>query len=263
MLDRFKSSSNPLFSRSFSIVGLWPAQQHDAGYSYCRSLRDCFLDHGEEHRVSWSSGRIGESQPSRKKHLRTNVNLLLLLLTICDGVGASSPQLCRSQYVVAVDESQTTLEDFTRAVSRILGSGKTHVVPAEDMHLVRDVSQMDCDMISINIRLELGVAGEFGFEVRQIGLGRVDGRSLVGASQLKLRTSRPFRSGPAAKDLSRTLIAWSKSIARSASSHRFALRSTGHPVLARPLWPRSCAKNTSCITLIARCGPYFSVYRDC
>ncbi|XP_043118384.1 adenylate kinase 7 [Puntigrus tetrazona] len=60
----------------------------------------------------------------------------------------------KSQYFVAVDDSKNTMEDIIKAVTSVLGSGKTQNVSKEEIYLIRDLTQTDIDSLLVNLRIE-------------------------------------------------------------------------------------------------------------
>lgn len=60
----------------------------------------------------------------------------------------------KTRYIVAVDESQSTLEEIVKAVSESLTTGKVAKMPKEQAALIKGVSQMELDMLLVNLRME-------------------------------------------------------------------------------------------------------------
>ncbi|KAM4625927.1 adenylate kinase 7 [Polymixia lowei] len=57
-------------------------------------------------------------------------------------------------YLVAVDDSNNTMEDIVKAVASVLGQGKIQRMPFEDAFLIRDLNQMDIDSMLVNLHME-------------------------------------------------------------------------------------------------------------
>ncbi|KAK2878932.1 hypothetical protein Q8A67_019723 [Cirrhinus molitorella] len=60
----------------------------------------------------------------------------------------------KSQYLVAVDDSKSTMEDIIKAITLALGPGKTQNVSKEEIYLIRDLTQTDIDSLLVNLRIE-------------------------------------------------------------------------------------------------------------
>ncbi|KTG40405.1 hypothetical protein cypCar_00022793 [Cyprinus carpio] len=60
----------------------------------------------------------------------------------------------KSQYFVAVDDSKNTMEDIIKAVTLVLGPGKTQNVSKEEIYLTRDLMQTDIDSLLVNLCIE-------------------------------------------------------------------------------------------------------------
>ncbi|KAK3537897.1 hypothetical protein QTP70_022441 [Hemibagrus guttatus] len=60
----------------------------------------------------------------------------------------------KSQYLLAVDESQNTVADIISAIASVLGPGKTRNVPKEDVFLTEELTQAEIDHLFINLRME-------------------------------------------------------------------------------------------------------------
>ncbi|XP_013392761.1 adenylate kinase 7 [Lingula anatina] len=58
------------------------------------------------------------------------------------------------RYIVAVDDSQTTLEEIVKAVSINLGTGKIKHISKEEALLSKDIEQADFDMLLVNLRMD-------------------------------------------------------------------------------------------------------------
>ncbi|XP_041702980.1 adenylate kinase 7 [Coregonus clupeaformis] len=60
----------------------------------------------------------------------------------------------KPHYLVAVDDSKTTIDDIVKTIAYVVGPGKTKRVPKEDAFLTRDLRQMDIDALFVNLRVE-------------------------------------------------------------------------------------------------------------
>ncbi|KAF4102080.1 adenylate kinase 7 isoform X1 [Onychostoma macrolepis] len=60
----------------------------------------------------------------------------------------------KPQSFVAVDDSKNTMEDIVKAVTFMLGPGKTQNVSKEEIYLIRDLTQTDIDSLLLNLRIE-------------------------------------------------------------------------------------------------------------
>jgi len=74
-------------------------------------------------------------------------DLASVVLNICD----AKPKV---RYVLAVDDSKSTLEDMVRAISKNLGNGKTKFVSREDALIEKEIEQADFDMLLVNLRMD-------------------------------------------------------------------------------------------------------------
>ncbi|CAK6969990.1 adenylate kinase 7 [Scomber scombrus] len=57
-------------------------------------------------------------------------------------------------YLLAVDYSNNTMEEIVKAVASALGPGKIQKMPFEEAYLTQDLSVMEVDSMSINLRME-------------------------------------------------------------------------------------------------------------
>jgi adenylate kinase len=53
----------------------------------------------------------------------------------------------KARYIVAVDDSKSTLKQITKAISKNLGTGKFKQVPKEDALLNKELSVSRCDLL--------------------------------------------------------------------------------------------------------------------
>ncbi|XP_015487662.1 adenylate kinase 7 isoform X1 [Parus major] len=58
------------------------------------------------------------------------------------------------QYVLAVDTSMHTLEQLIKCISKNLGPGKIEKIPKENAFLSKELTQMQLDMLFVNLRFE-------------------------------------------------------------------------------------------------------------
>ncbi|XP_050830646.1 adenylate kinase 7 isoform X5 [Serinus canaria] len=58
------------------------------------------------------------------------------------------------QYILAVDASMHTLRQLVKCISKNLGPGKTEKVPKENAFLSKELTQMQLDMLFVNLRME-------------------------------------------------------------------------------------------------------------
>ncbi|NXC83958.1 KAD7 kinase, partial [Cercotrichas coryphoeus] len=58
------------------------------------------------------------------------------------------------QYVLAVDTSMHTLEELVKGISKNIGPGKIEKIPKEDAFLSKELTQMQLDMLFVNLRME-------------------------------------------------------------------------------------------------------------
>ncbi|NWH31606.1 KAD7 kinase, partial [Chloropsis hardwickii] len=59
-----------------------------------------------------------------------------------------------SQYVLAVDTSMHTLGELVKCISKNVGPGKIEKVPKENAFLSKELTQMQLDMLFVNLRME-------------------------------------------------------------------------------------------------------------
>ncbi|NWH67251.1 KAD7 kinase, partial [Geococcyx californianus] len=60
----------------------------------------------------------------------------------------------RSHYILAVDESMHTLQELIKCISKNVGPGKTEKIPKENAFLSKELTQMQFDMLLVNLRME-------------------------------------------------------------------------------------------------------------
>jgi adenylate kinase len=69
-----------------------------------------------------------------------------------------------TKYLVAVDDSKSSLFDITKAVSEALGSGVVKKVDKEEAFLNKDLSQSDYDMLTCSLKIDATHVKEMSFE---------------------------------------------------------------------------------------------------
>ncbi|XP_030574781.1 adenylate kinase 7 [Archocentrus centrarchus] len=57
-------------------------------------------------------------------------------------------------YLLAVDNSENTMEEIVKKIASVLGPGKIQKKPSEDAFLTKDFSVMEIDSILVNLRME-------------------------------------------------------------------------------------------------------------
>lgn len=65
-----------------------------------------------------------------------------------------SDQKPKVRYLVAVDDSKVTLKAITKAVAKNIGTGKFKTVAKEDALLNKEITQVDFDMLSLDLRMD-------------------------------------------------------------------------------------------------------------
>ena len=83
-------------------------------------------------------------------HIR---DLAWVIVNICD----LKPKV---RYIMAVDDAKSTMEEIIRSISKNLGTGKIKFISKEDSLEETDLSQMEFDMLNVNLRLETTVLKE-------------------------------------------------------------------------------------------------------
>ncbi|NXR26377.1 KAD7 kinase, partial [Cinclus mexicanus] len=58
------------------------------------------------------------------------------------------------QYLLAVDTSMHTLEELVKCISKNIGPGKIEKIPKENAFLSKELTQMQLDMLFVNLRME-------------------------------------------------------------------------------------------------------------
>ncbi|KAL5008400.1 hypothetical protein ScPMuIL_013981 [Solemya velum] len=73
------------------------------------------------------------------------------LAAVIQNIADSKPKV---RYLIAKDDSQTTLEDIVKAVSSGLGTGKVKNITKEEALLNKDIGQSDFDMLLVSLRMD-------------------------------------------------------------------------------------------------------------
>ncbi|NXB78390.1 KAD7 kinase, partial [Donacobius atricapilla] len=73
------------------------------------------------------------------------------LAVVLQNVADHRPDL---QYILAVDTSVHTLEELVECISKNIGPGKIEKVPKENAFLSKELTQMQLDMLFVNLRME-------------------------------------------------------------------------------------------------------------
>lgn len=60
----------------------------------------------------------------------------------------------KARYILAVDQSHSTLRDIVKSISRALTTGKVHTMMKEDAQITQDVSQIAIDSLSADLMME-------------------------------------------------------------------------------------------------------------
>ncbi|XP_068195196.1 adenylate kinase 7 [Antennarius striatus] len=96
-------------------------------------------------------------------------------------------------YLLAVDNSNNTLEDIVKTVSSALGPGKTQKRAFEEAYLVKDLSVMEIDSLTVNLRME-GVHVKELFSISwRCESGLVENMELVVEEYRDTRRLQPLR----------------------------------------------------------------------
>ncbi|RDD36619.1 Adenylate kinase 7 [Trichoplax sp. H2] len=120
-------------------------------------------------------------------------DLASIILNVMDG----NP---RVKYIIAVDDSQSTLEEIVRAVSINLGSGKVKNVTKEEAISDKNIEKADFDKLLVSLRMESTTAKDLNVEwVAETGLvDNIEGVIREYKEERKLFPLRMFVFGPPA-----------------------------------------------------------------
>ncbi|XP_047652322.1 adenylate kinase 7 isoform X1 [Phacochoerus africanus] len=84
----------------------------------------------------------------------TNVIPAIHVLDLAGVIQNIIDHVPKLHYLVAVDDSVHTLEDFVKCISRSTGPGKIQKVPKENAFLTKDLTQENIDHLLLNLRME-------------------------------------------------------------------------------------------------------------
>ncbi|KAM5176830.1 adenylate kinase 7 isoform 4-T4 [Callospermophilus lateralis] len=84
----------------------------------------------------------------------TNVIPAIHVLDLAGVIQNVIDHVPKLHYLVAVDESVHTLEDFVKCISKHTGPGKTQKVPKENAYLIKDLKQECLDHLLVNLKME-------------------------------------------------------------------------------------------------------------
>ncbi|XP_055274472.1 adenylate kinase 7 isoform X3 [Moschus berezovskii] len=84
----------------------------------------------------------------------TNVIPAIHVLDLAGVIQNIIDHVPKLHYLVAVDESVHTLEDFVKCISKSTGPGKIQKVPKENAFLTKDLTQENIDHLLVNLRME-------------------------------------------------------------------------------------------------------------
>eukprot|EP00056_Hartaetosiga_gracilis_P021065 m.22581 g.22581 ORF g.22581 m.22581 type:complete len:688 (-) comp8864_c0_seq1:104-2167(-) len=68
------------------------------------------------------------------------------------------------KYILAVDEAQSSLAEITKALATQMGNSKTKLVDVDEAFLMEGVSQVAVDMLTIDLKMEMGCAADMPFD---------------------------------------------------------------------------------------------------
>ncbi|KAM9711086.1 adenylate kinase 7 isoform 4-T4 [Dama dama] len=84
----------------------------------------------------------------------TNVIPAIHILDLAGVIQNIIDHVPKLHYLVAVDESVHTLEDFVKCISKSTGPGKIQKIPKENAFLTKDLTQENIDHLLVNLRME-------------------------------------------------------------------------------------------------------------
>ncbi|XP_062595521.1 adenylate kinase 7-like [Saccostrea cucullata] len=73
------------------------------------------------------------------------------LAAVIQNIADSRPKV---RYLIAKDDTQTTLEEIVKAISEKLGKGKVKNITKEEALLSKDIEQSDFDQLLVNLRMD-------------------------------------------------------------------------------------------------------------
>ena len=84
----------------------------------------------------------------------TNVIPAIHILDLAGVIQNIIDHVPKLRYLVVVDESAHTLEDFVKCISKNTGPGKIQKIPKENAFLTKDLTQENIDHLLANLRME-------------------------------------------------------------------------------------------------------------
>uniref|UniRef100_A0A674F4W9 Adenylate kinase 7b n=1 Tax=Salmo trutta TaxID=8032 RepID=A0A674F4W9_SALTR len=152
----------------------------------------------------------------------------------------------KPHYLVAVDDSKTTIDDIVKTIAYVVGPGKTKRVPKEDAFLTRDLRQMDIDALFVNLRIEAVYLKE-NFNIHWVcESGLIDNIDRVVEEYKQTRGLLPIRvciMGPPA--VGKSTVA--ERICKHYKLHHIRLKETITETLAHLVTHRPLVKNSESI----------------
>uniref|UniRef100_A0A8C7H996 Adenylate kinase 7b n=1 Tax=Oncorhynchus kisutch TaxID=8019 RepID=A0A8C7H996_ONCKI len=149
----------------------------------------------------------------------------------------------KPHYLVAVDDSKTTIDDIVKTIADVVGPGKTKRVPKEDAFLTRDLRQMDIDALFVNLRIEAVYLKE-SFNIHWVcESGLIDNIDRVVEEYKQTRGLLPIRvciMGPPA--VGKSTVA--ERICKHYKLHHIRLKETITETLAHLVTHRPLVKNS-------------------
>jgi adenylate kinase len=74
--------------------------------------------------------------------------------------------LPEQKYILAIDDSKSTLIDIIRCISETLSNGMVRKLSKEDAFAEKSITQSDYDLLMVNLRLDAGFIKEAGIELK-------------------------------------------------------------------------------------------------
>ena len=106
------------------------------------------------------------------------------------------------RYLLAVDDSKSTLTDLVQNLSNKLGSGKVKKISKEDALLIKDLPQTNYDLLLVNLRMDAQHVKDMSFEwkseagpVENMGSVIKEYKDARGLQPLKIFIQGPPASG--------------------------------------------------------------------
>ncbi|XP_006275901.3 adenylate kinase 7 [Alligator mississippiensis] len=101
-------------------------------------------------KIAW----LGESPAVPVFGAGTNFLPLIHVVDLAAVIQNVADHRPRTHYLVAVDESIHTLQDVIKCISKNVGPGKIQKIPKENAFLSKELTQMQLDMLLVNLRME-------------------------------------------------------------------------------------------------------------